>query len=449
MKTRTLFVTAMVLSSCGAQAVGTAQPTLTTPNSMAPPSTGSTTTASLTTAPLTTAPVSQIGDMPDLAVISADGRVVVVRNSVMSAPVKGLVAAENTTLISTVADPSGDSTSVAWLGLSDGVERGRVSLAGDLTAIATDQTGDVVALTEANPPKGMRSEIVIANAGGEVFRRSYASELLPEGFSNFFTAIPNVPAGLFVVEYLEPRPSASDAPRRYQVRVLDTSTGELALPFNLRDKGQTVDEQMLGFGRSHILSPRNGLLFTLYRGVDKDEANYAFVHTLGFFNGVWCLDLPVELGLATLPGAIALADAEKRLVVSSANGYMTEFVVDDITNPEQKPAPRRTSKVWTPDSNTSAPAVSTNATQILVGQDATLRWIDADTLVVQADTRVVQSVQQWDVQIEAVALLSNGDAVAAGTRRISQITSSGTLVAEMVLPPSFGTVWRIVPLSHT
>jgi hypothetical protein len=52
------------------------------------------------------------------------------------------------------------------------------------------------------------------------------------------------------------------------------------------------------------------------------------------------------------------------------------------------------------------------------------------------------------MQIEAVALLSNGDAVAAGTRRISQITSTGTLVAEMALPPSFGTVWRIVPLNR-
>jgi hypothetical protein len=224
--------------------------------------------------------------------------------------------------------------------------------------------------------------------------------------------------------------------------VLDTSTGELALPFNLRDKGQTVDEQMLGFGRSHVLSPRNGLLFTLYRGVDKDEANYAFVHTLGFINGVWCLDLPVELGLATLPGAIALADGEKRLVVASASGYMTEFVIDDITNPEQKPAPRRTSKVWEADVNTSAPSVSTNATQILVGQGGALRWIDADSLT-------VHSTQQWDMNIEAVALVATGDAIAAGTTRISEITPSGTLVAEMALPVGFGAVWRIVPLNRT
>jgi hypothetical protein len=437
MKTRTLLVAAMVLSSCGAQAVGVAQPTLTSPNSLEPPTRGSTTTASPTTGPM-----SPSGDLADVAVVSADGRVVVVRKSSVSAPLTGLIAADNTTLITTAVDPSGKSTSVAWLGLSDGVERGRVSLGGHLTAIATDLTGEVVALTEANPPSGSATEIVIATAGGEVFRRSYASELLPEGFSNFSSAIPNVPAGLFVVEYLEPRPSALDAPRRYQVRVLDTSTGDLALPLNLRDKGQNVDEQMLGFGRSHVLSPHNGLLFTLYRGVDKDEANYAFVHTLGFINGVWCLDLPVELGLATLPGAIALVDGEKRLVVASANGYMSEFVIDDITNPEQKPAPRRTAKVWRADVNASAPAVSANATQILVGQHDSLRWIDADTLTVHSE-------QQWGTQIEAVSLMPNGDAIATGAGRISEVTSTGALVAEMALPPSFGTVWRIVPLGHT
>ena len=224
--------------------------------------------------------------------------------------------------------------------------------------------------------------------------------------------------------------------RRYRVRVVDTASGDLAPPLDLRDKGQTVDEQMLGYGRTHVLSPMNGLLFALYRGLDGKGQGYAFVHTLGFVNGVYCLDLPQQLDLANVPGAIALLDDESELAVVSANGTVSEFAIDDITDPAKTPAPIRTTAVWA-GTNTSGPAADARGSTLLVGQDDALRWIDPTSLTVRA-------VLHWDMQIEAVALLPNGTAIAAGTGRVSVITPDGQLAAEIPLPGNVGPIARVV-----
>lgn len=437
-----LLVAALVLSAagCGADAAGTA------PSSV-PPSPADATTATTEPArpvPLETSttrpPAAELAALADMAVVSRDGQIVVVRHGVMSSPVEGMVAADRQTLISVSHHGVGSAvptTTVAWVRLTDDIEQGRTVLAGELDAIATDPTGRFIALTGPAPDGG--TEVVIAAPHGEVFRRAYAEELLPEGFGNVPDGSLQVPIEMFVVEYLDPPPADASAPRRYRVRVLDTSTGELGLPFNLRNKGQTVDEQMLGFGRTHVLSPSNGLLFTLYRGIDADEANYAFVHTLGFVNGVWCLQLPLDLDLGNLPGAVVLVDGESRLLVASANGYMSEFVIADITASVQEPAPRRTEPVWRGGASAGAPALASSGHGILVGQDEVVRWVDAATLTVVGELR-------WDMQVEAVALLANDDAIAAGTGRISQISPAGDLLAELPLPGGFGPVATIALL---
>lgn len=428
--TRT-FVAALLLSACGADASGTAPPASPTPASEAG------TTESVATASMVTS-TDRPADLADMTVVAADGRIVVLRNGATSEPITGLVATDQRTLIRTepqsVAGKT--ATSVSWLTLDDGIEQGRVELTGELTAIATDPTGNAVALTHRDKG-GIGTEIVIATPDGEAFRRRYTSELLPEGFSNIFLESTDVPAGLFVIEYLDPPPGEIDAPRRYQVRVLDTATGELALPLNLREKAQTVDEQMLGFGRSHVLSPRNGLLFTLYRGLDSDEVGYAFVHTLGFVNGVWCLDLPIELDLAALPGALALSADETTLLVASANGYVAEFSIADLTDLAHEPSARRTVRVWQGAAGASAPALAAGAARFVVGQGDELRWFHADTLTMTTLHRV-------DMAIEAVALMANGDSIVAGSGRVSQVTEDGELVAVMPLPEGFGPVMRIV-----
>ena len=420
-------------AATAASALSTGQAAATTVLPTAPSGSGTTTTGASSRA--------AFGPMPAIAVVSTDGHVAVVRDGVMGPSEKGLLTADGSAVIATTATITDgkSSTRVVWEGTRAGAELASVTLAGDLAAVAADPSGKAVAFTEPNPDSPGGTVVVVGTPQGEQFRHAYASELQPEGFSNIYIEGSPIPAGLFVIEYLDPPPTDHTAPRRYRVRVLDTSSGDLGLPNSLRDKSQTVDEQMLGFGRTHVLSPTNGLLFTLYRSLDSHQHGYAFVHTLGFVNGVYCLDLPQELDLANLPGAVALLDGESDLAVVSANGTVSEFAINDITNAAKTPAPIRTSTVWT-GANTSGPAVAANGPTLLVGQHDALRWIDSTSLAVRA-------VQHWDMHIEAVSLLPDGNAIAAGTSRVSEITPDGKLAAELPLPADLGSVATIVVIS--
>ncbi len=446
----TVVVGALLVAGCGVDATSTGS--VTTPAVASTPATASAAPTNATPAgvmpktdasfpansalPSTTPAASTVvfGALADMAIASTDGHVAISHGGTFGPAWTGKIAADQHTVVTT--SWSAGSTTLTWTSVLTGSQIARTSLGGELTAVATDLTAQYVALTTANPAAPGGTEIVIADTKGEAFRHAYTSELLPEGFSNITTET-GMPMGLFVIEYLDPPGTDTTAPRRYRVRVVDTTTGELNLPFDLRDKGQTVDEAMLGFSRTHVVSPANGLLFTLYRGLDSDEKNYAFVHTLGFVNGVYCLDLPPELWLERLPGAVVLTHDESRLLVASANGYVTEVVVDDITDPSRTPAPSRTEQVWSAPPNAAGPALASAGTRVLVGQDDTLRWVDADTLAITA-------TQQWDMHIDAVALMPGGDAVAAGTGRVSEITPDGQLAAELPLPDGFGTAAQIV-----
>jgi hypothetical protein len=52
----------------------------------------------------------------------------------------------------------------------------------------------------------------------------------------------------------------------------------------------------------------------------------------------------------------------------------------------------------------------------------------------------------WDMSVEAVAVVDGGDALAAGSGRISRISATGELVAETTLPSGFGSVATITVL---
>ena len=165
----------------------------------------------------------------------------------------------------------------------------------------------------------------------------FDSVLVPEAFADAFdSSAAGLPIGVFVIEYL--------AANTYRVRVIDTASGQLGLPLNLRDKSQTVDEVMTAVSRTAVFEPNNQLLFTLYQDASEGGENVgSFIHTLGLFDGVWCLDVPAKLGLADHPGALAVNPAGSRLYVASSIGGVAGYVVSDITDPgPEMPAARAT-----------------------------------------------------------------------------------------------------------
>jgi hypothetical protein len=290
--------------------------------------------------------------VPDLVAIRGDGTVARVRHGRLAFDGRSdvapfIVGLDGRSLVESVVDGKAvaagdDGTEVRWSDLFTGDTTGRAVVRGaHLVPTATDTTGRFVALTnaterpvgEAIAPGRTSTTIVIADReSGERYHTTLDGNYHPEAFGVPVShgAVPDV---VYVLEYLPP-----EAPTHYRVRVLRTSTGELGLPVNLREKSTEVDSTMAGTSRTQVVSSHDGgLLFTLYRGVagEGDRHGYAFVHTLGFDGGVWCLDIPPEMELDTQPGALVVAG--DRLVVASANGTVGSYDIGAVLDPAQQP----------------------------------------------------------------------------------------------------------------
>jgi len=111
-----------------------------------------------------------------------------------------------------------------------------------------------------------------------------------------------------------------------------------------------------------FLEPRrandHGLLFTLYIGTDQPNETHphAFVHTLDFADGVWCLDIDPNLDLTNVAGSLAVGG--NRLYVASANGWVGSFLIPSITNPTQSPTTGWTAQIAPP--GPAAPVITAN-----------------------------------------------------------------------------------------
>ncbi len=371
--------------------------------------------------------------IPPVALIDDAGRITVVRDGAAEPALAGVLTPDGRTAVA--ARAVGDQTELTWNDLSSGETTATVRLAGRLNPVVVEPAGRVVALV--SEPVGRVTEIVVAGPDGERFRRTYERELVPEAFANAWTDS-RLPIGLFVIDYLDP-PGGPAAPRTYRVAVVDLATGEIGLPLNLRDKSQTVDEQMTGYARAHLVAERDGLLFTLYRGVGPGASTSAFIHTLGFVNGVWCLAVPEALRLDREPGSMALATDGSRLYVGSANGSVAEFVVGDILDPNLVPAARRVVAVTNPPDTVGAPVMATVPGRLVAAQGSTISWIDPATL------QAVGAVA-WPRAVEAIAGATDDNLLVADHRRLGLLRPDGVLLAGFELPPSIGAISRIVPL---
>ena len=317
-------------------------------------------------------------------------------------------------------------TMVEWHHLRNDEISASVQIDGDFHPTAVAQDGKLVALVGSS---GTTTTVVLATpSAGEMRRWTFDAVLVPEAFANAFDPTGDgLPMGVFVIEYL-----AADT---YRVRVIDTATGTLGLPLNLRDKGQSVDEIMTAVSRTAVFEPNNQLLFTLYQDASEGGENVgSFIHTLGLFNGVWCLDVPRELGLADHPGALAVSPDGLRLFAASTIGGLAGYAVNDITNygPEMPEARAVASLAPAVD----AVAIGASDTQVVVALGGSIFRRDPATL---AGTDSFT----WDMSVQALTVLDDGSIVIVGSGRMTLVSPDDRILAERVLPAGTGEVTRV------
>jgi hypothetical protein len=418
--TTTTIAVTLLLASCGAAAAsqssvpGASAPTTSAlPTSGAPPVTEP---SAVSTSPAPTTVANRINDAEAafparLALTTKDGHVVTFSPHATPVVTAAVMAPTGKVMVS--ADALGGHTTVKWHDLRTDAISTSIQIDGDFHPAAVAQDGKLVALI--SPGETSTTVVLATPSQGEMRRWTFDAVVVPEAFDNAFDAPSDgLPMGVFVIEYL--------AAHTYRVRVIDTATGELGLPLNLRDKGQTVDEVMTAVSRTAVFEPVHQLLFTLYQDATEGGENLgAFIHTLGLINGVWCLDVPPELGLADHPGALAVSPDGSRLYAASSVGGVAGYVVDDITNgtPEM-PEARATAALG---GSSSHVAIGASNNEVVVALGGRLFRLDPTTLEVRDSFT-------WDMDIEALTVLDDGSIVIVGTGRMTLVSRHDNLQAE-------------------
>lgn len=347
----------------------------------------------------------------------------------------GVVAADGRTVVAVAASPGETSATVAWLDVSTGETLAAFDVGSDLRVTAVSSSGELAVLADAQVGGTARSTHVVAvdRRAGVLGDWSVPGNLVPEAFADAFAGDGSgLPIGIFVIEYVRPEV--------YRVRVLDTASGELSLPLNLRDKARTVDEAMEAIGRTAAFDSVNRLLFTLYQGVpDGDLPTTAFVHTLGLINGVYCLDLPTDLALGDLPGAVAVDPWGRRLYVASPNGGIAAFTIRDILDPSIVPVAEPVA--WVEPGSSVAVLASEDAVHVAIngatgltdGQAALI--LDLDPATLRERSRIVV-----DGAVEAMAMTADGALIVADEGRLRALAATGEVLQEVELPVEVGSV---------
>jgi hypothetical protein len=417
----------LLLASCGsAKASTTAESTAQSSMTTSSPPTTEVQPATTVVRPATTVQ-DQIVDAeaafpPRLSLTTKDGQIVTFAPHATPIITPAVSAPSGKVAVSAVTAEG--VTTIAWHDLSNDAVTASVQIDGELRPTAVNQDGQLVALISSAPTS---TTVVLATpSSGELRRWTFNSVVVPEAFANA-ASVDGLPIGVFVIEYL--------ATHTYRVRVIDTTTGELGLPLNLRDKSQTVDEVMTAVSRTAVFDPGRQLLFTLYQDASEGGENIgSFIHTLGLIDGVWCLDVPEQLGLADHPGALAVSPDGSRLYAASSTGGVAGYVVDDITNGDvTMPTARTTAQLH---GSATRVAIGASNDEVVVALGGRLFRLDPTTLAVRDSFT-------WDMDIEALTVLADHSIVIVGTGRMTLVSADDQIIAERVLPGLTSDVTRV------
>jgi hypothetical protein len=358
-----------------------------------------------------------------LAVTAKPGHVITFSPDQDPIVTPGLMGPAGNVVVS--SDTFGDRSRIEWHDVRTDQISASVEIAGEVRPTAIAEDGKLVALTGII---GKQTTVVLATpTEGEVRRWVFDALLVPEAFANAFDpAGDGLPIGVFALEYFDNE--------SYRVRVIDTATGELGLPLNLRDKSQSVDEVMTAVSRMAVFDPVNQLLFTLYQDAQGWDGAGSFIHTLGLVNGVWCLDVPAELALAENAGALAVSPDGSRLFAASGGGGVAGFLVSDVTTiTPQEPEARTTASLG---ASSDIVAIGASNDEVVVALDGSIFRLDPDTLAVRDSFT-------WDMSVEALTVLDDSSIVLVGSGRMTMVSPEDELLAERSLPSGITGVTRV------
>ncbi|MEY2523110.1 MAG: hypothetical protein QOJ66_1675 [Ilumatobacteraceae bacterium] len=415
-RTLTTIAATLLLASCGAV-------TASSSDASDPAPTDSATTDSESTSIAEGITDAEAAFPARLALTTKDGQILSFSPHEDPVVTPGVMAPTGSVVVS--ASFMSGRTTVDWHLLRNDSITASVQIDGDFHPTAVAQDGKLVALIDSS---GTSTTVVLATPdGGEVRRWTFDAVLVPEAFANAFETGSDLPMGVFVIEYL--------AANTYRVRVIDTKAGTLGLPLNLRDKSQTVDEVMTAVSRTAVFEPNNQLLFTLYQDATEGGENVgSFIHTLGLFNGVWCLDVPKELGLADHPGALAVNPSGSRLYAASSIGGVAGYMISDITTAgPSMPAARATAALG---GEAFRAAIGASDNEVAVALDGRIFRLDPVTLD-------VRDAFTWDMSVEALTVLDDGSMIIVGTGRMTMVSPDDQIMAERVLPGDFAEITRV------
>ena len=289
-------------------------------------------------------------------------------------------------------------------------------------------------------PGRTRSRFVVTDGAGTAHELSLDGNFAPEAFGWFDEA--QQPGSLQLIEYLPP-----EHPTRYRVRTLDLATGSLGLPVSLRDKTTLVDESMAGVSRTQVYAATSSLLFTLYQPAAPDPASvdpeydvweYGFVHTLATqFAGVWCIDLPEELGMTDNSGALALSPAEQTLYVVTGAGKLGVINSADLNSLRVS----RIADLGVALGETAHPVIAAGSDHLWISMHRELLMVDPISLEVQGRAEL-------DAPVTALTLdPSTGELLAASDGQLRRWTvdeaGAVTETGALPLPDGLGVVARI------
>jgi hypothetical protein len=339
----------------------------------------------------------------------------------------GMLSGDRHQLISAAVD--GDKTLVDWTNPATGQRRLRKTVPGKLALAAVSFSGDKVALADAayeTPRSGelaigrTKSHIIVVNEGDtSVITQTLDGNLLPEAFTQGRDLVA-------MIEYLP-----ADHPKKYRVRLMDLTTGELMAPFKWTIK-EPLDETMAGLRGSHVVTEGGQFLYTLYRAANGT----AFVHALGLNIGSQhCIDLPADVGLGKGTGSIAASVDGKQLYVLTSTG---KLVTIDTNTQLYEPADPAVVKVTDLGQISTAgrPALALNARTLYAGLDDHLITVD-----LTAGTITHSSIGQ---AATALAISPTANAVlAANDTSVWRLNSSE---APVRLPSTLGSVEMVMSL---